>query len=123
MQKPARLPARTHLQDQKRRRDAEADGIAEAVQLPAELAGRLRKTGDGTIENIEDHRQDDEPAGHHEGIIDRTRFFARHDLAGHRDGDEPADAVAQSQQRRHHRDPFHGIPLIESGTIASLLDR
>ena len=51
-----------HLQQQERRGHAEADGIAQAVQFAAELAGRARQPGDVAVQHVEDHGDQDEPA-------------------------------------------------------------
>src|ERR1019366_9438418 len=100
---------------------AEGDDVAEAVELAAEIAGRLGEACDVAIEQVEDHAEEDEPASPGEvGIVGGAGNIQ--DLAGEDDGDKAANAVAQSQQGWQHSDFLHdelpGARVGDTVTIA-----
>src|SRR5262245_24494222 len=113
MQMEARqtIPTRTELEEYERRRDAEADGVAQAVELAAELARRLGQPGDVAVEHIEDHGSNDQPAGDREEEIIVRFCLGGNDLACKGDGDETADAIAERQQGRDDCNLAHGVRL------------
>ena len=101
------LPARTHPHENKRRRQAETDGVAQTVELGAEFTHRLRQPGDVTVQRVEQHGRNDEPAA--DGKI---VFAFGSDLAGVGDGGETADGVAERQKSGDDGDLFHGFTAL-----------
>ena len=116
----------THLHQQKPRRDAKRHHVAQAVELRPEIARRPRQPRHVAIQRVEHHRQKDQPAAEHDVVrgvvfvegsgrvrlrdadatghdrqVDRRR---RLDARGHHDAEEPANQVAQREQRRQNGD-------------------
>ena len=102
---------RTHLHQQKARRHAKADHVAEAVQLRPEIAGRAGQPGHVAVQPVEHHRQENQPArsaSRRSASSDHVRplRLSAHRLLDprrHHDGKEPANQVPQRQQRRERR--------------------
>src|SRR5688572_25152019 len=79
---------------------AETDGIAEAVELAAELAGGSREPGRVAVEHVENHSQQDQSRAEQK-VVGNDLLGLRPvevDLARVGDGGKPTDSVAQSQQ-------------------------
>ena len=86
----------------------EADGVAQAIELHAEVARRFRDTRHVAIERVKDHGADDEPTaqGKIEFRIGGGLVVA--DLAGRGDGGKATHGVSQGQQRWNDGDLLHG---------------
>src|SRR5581483_1705742 len=110
-----------HAQHQKGRRGSEANGIAEAVQLHAEGAGGFGEAGHVTIQGVEYHRADDEPAAQRKVIVSLVDGLGLANFTGHRDGREAADGIPQGEQGGNNSNSFHGthtslmVPGVDGG--------
>ena len=51
---------RTHFHEQDRRREAERNKVAQAIELRAEIAGAAREPGDLAIDGVEQHGEQDQ---------------------------------------------------------------
>ena len=103
-------PLLAQAQQEEGRGGAEADGVAQAVELAAELAGGPRQPGGVAVEYVEEHGDEDQGRAEHEVVVDVVcaHRAVEADLAGVGDGGEAAHAVAEGQQRRQDGNPFHG---------------
>lgn len=84
------------FQHQECRRHAEADGVAQAVELGAEFAGLLGPPRDAAIEHVEQHRQKDE-YGRQKQVVLTGRVGT--DFGRKGDRSKSAGRVPQREQR------------------------
>ena len=91
------------LQHDECRSDSEADCIAEAVQLCAEIRRLICESRSAAIEHIEEHGKENQ-------LSCRNQFDTLEVIRAHFGGDgdcsEPARSIAQRQQCRQHRKDF-----------------
>ena len=102
------FPGRTEPQQQERRRGAEADGVAQAVELRAELAGGARQAGHVAVQRVEDHGGDDQPAGQCQEELVGVSLVGLADFTEVGNSGKTADRVSQGEQRRQDGDFLHG---------------
>ena len=93
-----RVPVLPHPEKQERRRHTKADGVAQAVQLAAEIAGGLRQPRRVAVQGVEDHGGEDQQGTVAE--VDLVGLGA--DVAGDGNGREAADCVAEGQESRQN---------------------
>src|SRR3990172_7320425 len=99
---------RAELQQQKGRRDAEADDVAEAIEVAPELGGNFGQAGHSAVEHVEQHGGEDQPASGGQQLQDLIVAGVGGNLGGEGDGREAADPVAEGKEGRDDGDRLHG---------------
>ena len=88
-----------------RRRHSETDGVAQAVELGAELTGLFRPPRGPAVEHVEHHRQKDQEGGNQQALsvgAAPPHTLGKPDLGGKSNRAEAANGIAQREHRRQN---------------------